>query len=82
MATDNSTGGTAEGVTAADFFQKASDYFCGMQAFWDLAEREIQEHNNTDFDNMEFLLKAAKAETFRLSALLCEIREKSEAVHV
>ncbi len=80
MATNNSTGCTAEGATA-DFFQKASDYFCGMQAFWDLAEREIQENNNTDFDNMAFLLKAAKAETFRISSLLCEIQEKSEVHH-
>lgn len=77
MATHDSTARTADSATA-DFLEKASDYFCSMQAFWDLVEREIQEHNNTDWDSMEFLLKAAKRETFDLSALLCSISEKSE----
>lgn len=79
MAGINSTATTPE--ESACIIQAASDYCCNMQAFFDLAEREISEHNNTDFDSMEFLVKAAKDLTFRLSALICETQEKSEAAH-
>lgn len=33
-----------------------------MNSFFQLAEREIKENNNTDFDNLEFLVKSARAE--------------------
>lgn len=49
--------------------QAASDLCCALQPFFDLAEREVREHNNTDWDCMEFLLKGAKAEVWRFSEL-------------
>lgn len=33
-----------------------------MNSFFQLAEREIKENNNTDFENLEFLVKSARAE--------------------
>lgn len=62
----------------ADILKAASDYCVKMQTFFDLAEREITEHNNTDFDGIELLVESAKTETFRLSTLVCEIQGKSE----
>ncbi|MHB0991396.1 MAG: hypothetical protein ACYC3O_03300 [Burkholderiales bacterium] len=55
--------------------QAASDLCCALQPFFDLAEREVREHNNTDWICMEYLLKSAKAEVWRFSELV----EKSAA---
>lgn len=68
------------GDTIADFIQSASDYCDNMNAFFELAEREIKENNNTDFDGMKFLVKGAKTELFRFSILVCETQGES-AVH-
>lgn len=38
------------------------DHTIAIAPFWDLAEKEIKLHNNTDFDDLEFLIKAAKAQ--------------------
>lgn len=55
---------------ASDLRASAADYCGSMNAFFDLAEREIKEKNTTDFDNIEFLLNGAKAELFRFGALV------------
>lgn len=76
MAKANSTRSTSttpapKGVApASEFIMKAGGYCCGMNAFFDLVEREIREKNNTDFDNIEFLVKGAKAELFKFSAMV------------
>jgi hypothetical protein len=50
---------------------RAERHYDNMQAFFDLAGREIAERkNNTDFDNMAFLIAAARAETQRFGATL------------
>jgi hypothetical protein len=58
------------GTAATDLLEAANNYCANMQAFFDLAECEVSEHNNSDFDNIEFLLKGAKAELFRFSKLV------------
>lgn len=76
MAKANSTRGTSTArapksvAPAAEFIQSAGDYCYGMNAFFDLIEREIREKNNTDFDNTEFLVKGAKAALFKFSTLV------------
>lgn len=65
-AVQESTEGGAELVQIAD------SYCYDMNAFFDLAEREIAHHNNTDFDSLEFLVKGAKAELFRFSKHVVE----------
>lgn len=55
--------------------QASNDLCCALQPFFELAEREVREHNNTDWDRMEFLLKGAKAEVWSFSELV----EKSVA---
>lgn len=62
----------------AGLFQATEDYIVNMQSFFDLAEREIDQHNNTDFDSIAFLVRSAKAEIFKLSELYCREREKME----
>lgn len=69
MAEINST------ATTANLIKSANDYCVNMQSFFDLAENEIKRHNNTDFDGIEFLVRAAKVETFRLSELVCGIQD-------
>jgi hypothetical protein len=48
----------------------AHAHCASMQVFFDLAEREIAKHDNSDFDNMAFLTAAAKAETLRFGNLI------------
>lgn len=50
-------------VTQTKLLERTREHCENMQRFIDLAEREISHHNNTDFDGMEFLIKAVKAET-------------------
>lgn len=77
MATANTTSSTRKQAApkcetaASEFVQSASDYCCGMHAFFELVEREIREKNNSDFDNIEFLVKGAKAEISRFDKLVC-----------
>ncbi|MGB4248531.1 MAG: hypothetical protein WBJ75_12505 [Pseudohongiellaceae bacterium] len=37
-----------------------SEYTLALGPFFDLAEKEIQLHNNTDWDDIAFLIKAAR----------------------
>lgn len=65
-----STDRAGKGATTAPLVEGAADYCESMNAFFDLAEREIRGKNTTDFDNIEFLLNGAKAELFRFGALV------------
>lgn len=78
-AADSTGTDTSKGAAAAsEFVQCAGDYCAGMNAFFELVEREIREKNNTDFDNIEFLVKGAKAELFRFGTLACDAEEALE----
>lgn len=57
-------------VQATLKLESAADCCTSMNAFVDLAEREIREKNTTDFDNIETLLNGAKAELFRFGQLI------------
>ncbi|MBY0576358.1 MAG: hypothetical protein K2P67_07175 [Gallionellaceae bacterium] len=50
-------------VTQTELLERTRKHCENMQRFFDLAEREISHYNNIDFDGMEFLIEAAKAET-------------------
>jgi len=67
MATANSTtrapAQSETPVTQTQLFEHIREHCENMQRFFDLAEREISHYNNMDFDGMEFLIKAVKAET-------------------
>ena len=67
--------GTAPAVS--DLRASAADYCDSMNAFFDLAEREIKEKNTTDFDNIEFLLNGAKADRCLLSLCSFELAQAS-----
>ena len=67
MATNDSTtrapAQSATPVTQTELLERTREHCNNMQRFFDLAEREVSYHNSTDFDGMEFLIKAVKAET-------------------
>lgn len=48
----------------------AHEHCDSLQAFFNLAEREIARHDNSDFDDLAFLIAAAKAETLRFGNLI------------
>lgn len=75
MATSNSTTGTPRAPRGLTLHQAAHNLCASLQPFFDLAEREILAHNSTDFDGIEFLVKAAKTEFFRFSELIPENEE-------
>jgi hypothetical protein len=54
---------SATPVSQTELLERTRKHCENMQRFFDLAEREISHHNNIDFDGMEFLIEAAKAET-------------------
>lgn len=63
----------------AELAVKAGDLCVNLQPFFNLAEIELEKHNNSDFDNIAFLIKAAKAEVFRFSGLLVKLEEGGAA---
>lgn len=79
-STADSTGNTSwpKGATTPNLIQSACDYCVGMNAFFELVEREISEKNNTDFDNIEFLVKGAKAELSRFGKLAYDAEAEME----
>lgn len=54
---------SATSVSQTELLERTRKHCENMQRFFDLAEREVAHHNSTDFDGMEFLIEAAKAET-------------------
>ncbi len=84
MATANSTRITRSRTSskgakpASDLIQAAGALCSNLQPFFELAEKEIKEKNNTDFDRIEFLVKAARSEIHRFSSLICDIEERTE----
>lgn len=66
-------------VPVADLAEVSGEFCEGMEAFFALAEREIREHNNSDFDNIEFLLKGARAEVFRFIGRVAKVLEGGAA---
>ena len=80
MSKNDSTARTAESINA-DIFQVTNDYFVNMEAFFDLVDTIIKKHNNTDFDAMEFLVKAGKEEWLRFGDSMAKFEGESEAHH-
>lgn len=78
MAKKKHTSKRTTSDATANLIRAANDYICNMQAFFVMAEREVAEHNNTDFDNLEFLLKGARAEFSRLGKLAYVAEEAME----
>ncbi len=62
----------ATGSNAVERVLDDSDIWGVMQAFFEMAERDIQERNNSDFDNMRLLVRGAKVAFDEFSRALCE----------
>jgi hypothetical protein len=59
---------------------QSSHYFClEMGKFIELAEREIEFHNTTDFDGMEYLVKAANTDMLNFAKLVCAVEREAES---
>lgn len=69
-------------VTGADTVEialsKYYDFSNSMRVFIDLMESEVKKHNNTDFDTVEVLVKAAKAEFFCFDRLAVDSLPEAE----
>lgn len=69
---------TKSGGASANLIRSANDYCMTMNAFFEMAQREIAEKNNSDFDNIGFLIKGDKAEWFLLSGLISKAEDALE----
>ncbi|HET7831820.1 MAG TPA: hypothetical protein VFK88_02535 [Gallionella sp.] len=76
MAGSNFTGKTITN----DLTFLAGDFCIEVGIFLELAMDEIKKHDNTDFDRMEFLLKALKNQLFDFSSSVCAV-ENAEVDH-
>lgn len=73
MATNNST------AKLQKLIQSANDYCLEMGKFVELAEREIAFKSNSDFDGMEYLVKAAKVDWLQFANLVYATERGAES---
>jgi hypothetical protein len=62
-----------------NLIKNAQGYVIAMHPFFDLAEDEINKHNNSDFDELEFLINAAKAKILKFNELVRELEKETES---
>jgi hypothetical protein len=61
-----------------DILQISFDHCCNLAPFFDLIESEIKKYNTSEFDGIEFLVKAAKSEAFKFSSKVCALQEEED----
>ncbi len=64
-------------VEKQDLSGLIDEYCISMEVFFDLAMREIESHNSTDFDGLEFLVEAAKTKLLNFGGSVYAMRESA-----
>lgn len=79
VATTSAPAKTETTITQAELLERIREHCINMQIFFDLSEREILFHNSTDFDGLEFLIKAVKDETLLFDNFVFALETGGEA---